>query len=193
MALAPEQLEGLILRTIGGDRHAFGEIVRAFQQPIRGWVAAHCPPGGDADEVAQRTFLAAFKRLKDYQRGTNFQAWLFAIARYQLMTEATRLRRLADYHSRFAPDLLQRELDRRLSEEPPEHMINRLEALKVCIQGLGGSARGLLCWRYDERISLAEMAERSGRSVGALKKQLFLIRQKLEGCINHRLGSELEV
>jgi RNA polymerase sigma-70 factor (ECF subfamily) len=51
--------------------------------------------------------------------GTEFGAWLFTIARFQLKTEATRLRRVADYHARYGLDLLQRELDRR-TNEPPE-------------------------------------------------------------------------
>jgi len=192
MHTGPERIEPLIRQTLKGDRQAFGEIVRAFQQPIRAWAVATCPPGGDADEVAQRTFVAAFNRLKEYQPGTNFQAWLFTIARYQMMTEATRLRRLADYHSRFAPDLLQRELERRLDEEKPELIVERLDALKQCVNCLGDNARELLAWRYDESISLAEMAERTGRSVGALKKHLFQIRQKLQQCINDRMAKPEE-
>src|SRR5438132_12235889 len=96
----------LIRRALQGDLAAFEDIVRRFEGPVRGWVAAHCPPGGDCDEVAQKTFIAAFTRLGEFKEGTSFSAWLFTIARYQLMTEATRLRRLADYHTRYAPELL---------------------------------------------------------------------------------------
>ena len=98
----------VIARARGGDRAAFEAIVRRYQRPVRAWAAAHAPPGADADEIAQRTFVAAFTRLAEFRDGTHFAAWLFAIARFQLMTEATRLRRLADYHSRYAPDLLAR-------------------------------------------------------------------------------------
>jgi len=122
---------------------AFEKIVRRFERPVRAWVATHCPPGGDSDEVAQRTFIAAFTRLGEFEEGTNFPAWLFTIARYQLMTEATRLRRLADYQSRYAPDLLDRELERRASEAPWA-MTARLAHLVTCLEALGewGSAPG---------------------------------------------------
>ena len=47
-----------------------------------------------------------------------------------LETEATRLRRVADYHARYGLDLLQRELERR-GEEPPELAETRLELNKT--------------------------------------------------------------
>jgi RNA polymerase sigma-70 factor (ECF subfamily) len=179
----------LIRRARGGDLPAFEEIVRHFEGAVRAWVAAHCPPGGDVDEVAQKTFIAAFTRLGEFAEGTSFPAWLFTIARYQLMTEATRLRRLADYHTRYAPDLLDRELERRATE-PPEATAVRLQHLRICLETLGDSARRFLDWRYTEEIPLQEMAKRSGRSLAAVKKQLWLLRQKLQECIEQKLAAE---
>jgi RNA polymerase sigma-70 factor (ECF subfamily) len=178
-----------IRRARAGDLAAFEEIVRHFASAVRAWVAAHCPSGGDCDEVAQKTFIAAFARLAEFEEGTSFPAWLFTIARYQLMTETTRLRRLADYHSRYAPDLLDRELERR-SSEPPAATAARLAHLRTCLDALGEPARRFIDWRYTEEISLQEMAERAGRSVAAVKKQLWLLRQKLQECIEQKLAAE---
>jgi len=180
------QLEDAILRTREGETAAFEAVVRRFERPLRTWLAGHVPPGIDVDEVAQRTFVAVFTRLSDYTPGTRFEAWLFTIARYQLKTEVTRLRRVADYHARYAPDLLQRELQRR-SSEPPELLATRLDHLEVCLGTLGEHLRRFVTWRYEEEILLEEMAARSGRSVAAVKKQLWLIRQKLQQCIETRM------
>ncbi|MEY2600656.1 MAG: polymerase sigma-E factor [Verrucomicrobiota bacterium] len=165
--------------------------MKAYQRPVRGWVAAHCPPGGDADEVAQKTFIAAYSRLGEFQEGTNLAAWIFTIARYQLRTEVTRLRRLADYHSRFAPDLVERELERRV-EEPEGEVCDRMRYLGDCLGALGESARRFVEWRYREEISLEEMAGRTGRSVAAVKKQLWLVRQKLKECVDLKLSVQGE-
>jgi RNA polymerase sigma-70 factor (ECF subfamily) len=178
-----------IRRAREGDLAAFEEIVRRFEGAVRGWVVAHCPPGGDCDEVAQKTFIAAFTRLGEFQEGTSFGAWLFTIARYQLMTEATRLRRLADYHSRYAPDLLDRELERRATE-PAGATTSRLAHLRTCLEALGEPGRRFIEWRYTEEISLQEMADRTGRSLAAVKKQLWLLRQKLQECIEQKLAAE---
>jgi RNA polymerase sigma-70 factor (ECF subfamily) len=141
------------------------------------------------DDVAQRTFLAAFTRIAEFKEGTNFRAWLFTIARFQLLTETTRLRRLADYRTRYGRDLLSRELERR-SQEPDETTVARLRCLRECLKALGERGRQFITWRYTDGLPLQEMAARTGRSVAAIKKQLWLLRQKLQQCIERKLVTE---
>lgn len=104
-------LDDAIRSVRDGNTAAFEVVVRQLERPLRAWLAVQAPPGVDVDEVAQRSFVAAFTRLGDYELGTNFAAWLFTIARFHLKTEVSRLRRIADYHVRYAPDFLHRELD----------------------------------------------------------------------------------
>lgn len=180
-------IEAAIRQVRRGDVQAFAVVVRRFERPLRAWLAAHAPPGADVDEIAQKSFVAAYTRLHEYADGTNVAAWLFTIARYQLKTEATRLRRIADYHSRYAPDLLVRELDRR--SDDPETADDRLRFLRECLDGVDERRRRFLTWRYDEAIPLAEMAARSGRSVMAVKKQLWLLRRQLQECVEGRVAA----
>lgn len=184
-------LDEAIRSVRSGNTAAFEVVVRQLERPLRAWLAAHAPPGVDVDEVAQRSFVSVFTRLRDYELGTNFPAWLFTIARFQLKTELTRLRRVADYHVRYAPDLLQRELERR-SSEPPELQESRLEHLRACLGGLGEHLRRFIRWRYAEEIPLEEMAARSGRSVAAIKKQLWKLRRRLHECVRDRMAAEGE-
>lgn len=182
-------LDAALQRVRGGDVAAFSVVVRRFERPLRAWLAAQAPPGVDVDEIAQRSFVAAYTRLSEFALGTSFSAWLFTIARYQLKTETTRLRRVADYHTRYAPDLLQRELERR-GGEPPELWTTRIEHLQACLETLGEHLRRFITWRYVEEIPLEEMAARSERSVAAVKKQLWLLRQKLLHCVESRMAAE---
>ena len=96
-------VDDAIRRVRKGDTAAFEVIVRQLERSLRAWLAVQAPPGVDVDEVAQRSFVAAFTRLSEYESGTNFAAWLFTIARFHLKTEVSRLRRVADYHVRYAP------------------------------------------------------------------------------------------
>lgn len=186
------QLENAIWHVRKGDTTAFETIVRRFERPLRAWLVTHAPPGIDVDEVAQKSFIVAFTRLSDYESGTNFAAWLFTIVRFQLKTELSRLRRVADYHVRYAPDLLQRELERR-SLESPEIEAIRLEHLQTCLGGLTEHLHRFIKWRYMEEIPLEEMAARSGRSVAAVKKQLWKLRRKLHECVKARMTAEGEL
>jgi RNA polymerase sigma-70 factor (ECF subfamily) len=174
-----------------GNTAAFEAVVRRWERPLRAWLAIHAPPGVEVDEVAQRSFVAAFTRLRDYEPGTDFAAWLFTIARFQLKTEVSRLQRVADYHVRYAPDLLLRELERRSSE--PAHIVQtRLDHLQACLGQLGEHLHRFIKWRYAEEISLQEMAARSGRSVTAVKKQLWQLRRRLHECVQARMAAEGE-
>lgn len=184
-------LDDAIFSVREGNTAAFEVVVRQCERRLRAWLAVQGPPGVDVDEVAQRSFVAAFTRLSDYESGTNFATWLFTIAHFQLKTEMTRLRRVADYHARYAPDLLQRELERRGSE-PPELQETRLEHLQTCLGQLGEDLYRFIRWRYVEEIPLEEMAARSGRSVAAVKKQLWKLRRKLHACVEARMATEGE-
>ena len=175
-------LELQIRRVQSGDLDAFDPIIRAFENELRAWAIAHCPPGGDADDVAQRTFIEIYRRISEYRAGTDFRAWLFTVARFQLRAEVTRIQRVADYHQRFAPLALSNELARRaetVSVEPDQ----RLQRLKKCVEKLDVAQRQVLSQRYEESIPLDEIARRANRSVGAIKKQLFLLRAKLMECV----------
>ncbi len=171
-----------------GERDAFEAVVRRHERSLRSWLAVHAPPGVDVDDIAQQAFVAVFSRLDEYELDSNFAAWLFTVARYQLKTETTRLRRVADYHTRYAPQLLQRELER-VYQEPPEMWVERAESLKQCLEVLSDRLRQFVDWRYREEIPLEEMSNRSGRSVAAIKKQLWKIRQKLQHCIEKRIAA----
>lgn len=63
------ELDEQIKQVQAGNLDAFAEIVQLHERPIRAWLVSRCPPGGDADEVAQKTFVQAFKRIDDYEIG----------------------------------------------------------------------------------------------------------------------------
>lgn len=178
--------DALVSRIRDGEQECFEVIVRRLERPIRSWLATRAGPAVDVDEIAQRSFVVVYTRLGAYELGTNFPAWVFSIARFQLMTEQTRIRRLAENTGRYGQDLLQLELERH-SDEPPELEQERLEHLETCVHALEENLRQYITWRYVEGITLEEMARKTGRSVGAIKKQLWQIRRKLQEGVNARM------
>ena len=187
----PARLDDALRRVREGDVQAFATVIHQFERPLRGWLAIHAPPGVDTDDIAQASFIAAYTRLDDYTPGTNFAAWLFTIARYQLRTETTRLRRIADYHTRYTSELLGRELDRRSYLTGAEND-ERLGLLQDCLAAIDERRRRFLTWRYEDALPLAEIAERSGRTVTAVKKQLWLLRRQLQDCIDGKIEGTFE-
>ena len=182
-------IDDAVNRVRDGEQVAFETIVRRYERPLRAWLAVQAAPGIDVDDVAQRSFVTVYQKLDTYQLGTDFGAWLFTVARFQLKTETTRLRRVADYHTRYGMDLLAREQELR-ADEPPEQQLERLEHLRTCMDNMADHTRQFLTWRYDDCIQLDEMSERSGRSVTAIKKLLWKLRRQLHGCVKSRMIAE---
>jgi RNA polymerase sigma factor (sigma-70 family) len=74
--------QALIARVIAADdHHAFGELVKRYQSPLRyslrqltGWDQAL------ADDLAQETFISAYRSLRQYRGEAKFFTWLYRIA-----------------------------------------------------------------------------------------------------------------
>ena len=70
-----------LTRACQGDRHAFAELVRAHQGPVRALLRRLT--GGQwalADDLAQETFLRAWQSLPRFRSEARFGTWLYRIA-----------------------------------------------------------------------------------------------------------------
>jgi RNA polymerase sigma factor (sigma-70 family) len=87
----------LIARAISQeDQNAFGELVRRYQSPVRGFLARMLR--GDAhlaDDLAQETFLKAWQKLTTFRGEARFSTWLFGIAYNEFRGEARRRKEFA--------------------------------------------------------------------------------------------------
>ena len=63
-----------------GDRDAFGVLVSRHAQSILSVTTRMLGPTADAEDVAQETFVAAYKALSSFQFDAQFSTWLYRIA-----------------------------------------------------------------------------------------------------------------
>lgn len=183
--LQSERLDACIRAVQDGDRSAFRQVVEQMLPVIRPYVVSRTLPGVDVDEIVQQTFVEAYKNLGEYRLGTSVKAWLITIARYQTMKETTRLRRQADYHSRYVPVALADQMEKQLAAESVED--ERLLLLRDCLSHVKDSSRELIRLRYAEDLSMQEIGESLQRTAGAVRKELCLIRKRLHECIDDKL------
>ncbi|OGQ77488.1 MAG: hypothetical protein A2289_15055 [Deltaproteobacteria bacterium RIFOXYA12_FULL_58_15] len=87
----------LIARVIqDDDRHAFAQLVRRHQSQVRS-VLRRLTCGNQAlsDDLAQETFIRAYRGIKTYRGGGKFSSWLYRIAYNVFLTERTHNQREA--------------------------------------------------------------------------------------------------
>lgn len=178
-----EHVHDAIRRTQQGDVEAFAVVVDAYQRRLRSWLSRWCVPGIDADEISQRAFIVAYQKLAAFSHGTDFFAWLSAIARNVARDELKRLKRthlrsraLAIEHAAACADV--------------EHSneTEQIAALRDCMARLSQPVADLVQGYYQEHLSLDACALRFGKSVSAIKSQLHWVRGKLRECMLANLG-----
>lgn len=85
----------LITRVLqAGDPNAFGELVRRYQSPVRSFLRRLTR--GDAalaDDLAQETFVRAWRKLETFRTEARFSTWLFGIAVNEFRARLRRDRR----------------------------------------------------------------------------------------------------
>jgi RNA polymerase sigma-70 factor (ECF subfamily) len=70
----------LIASALCGDRQAFAEIVRKYQRRVYATALHITGNHGDADDVAQETFIKAYRHLAGFDGRADLFTWLYRIA-----------------------------------------------------------------------------------------------------------------
>lgn len=83
MEQADEKMEGemtLVAKALEGDSSAFSRLVLPHQQMVFAMIMRQVGNKEVAEELAQETFIRAFKYLKTYKGKSKFSTWLSQIA-----------------------------------------------------------------------------------------------------------------
>src|SRR5512142_1589370 len=72
----------LVAESLGGDRDAFGQIVERYQTLIAS--LAYCATGNvsQSEDLAQETFVTAWKDLAELREPAKLRPWLCSITRF---------------------------------------------------------------------------------------------------------------
>jgi len=160
--------EALVARVLAGDdRRAFAELVLRHQATIRNLLRRLC--AGDAaraDDLAQETFLRAYRRLSSFRGQARFGTWLHRVAWNAYLSEARR--RLA-----ASPDPPAASADPALSRAEARHDLAR--AFSV----LREEERAALALAYGQELTHEEAAELLGWPLGTFKSHVARGKERL--------------
>jgi RNA polymerase sigma-70 factor (ECF subfamily) len=174
----PGPLEGdeALVAAAQADPSAFAELYNRYYPQIYRFAHRRTGDPSIAEDVAAETFLAAFKSLPRYEwRGIAFSAWLYRIAATVIAGQHRRNGGIAQVplENTLYP------LAEPISDEPgPDQRLEMLEEqqlerlrLQAALRKLTPDQRRALELRYSRPslVPLAEVADRMGRSEGAVK------------------------
>lgn len=149
------------------DDEPFEALFRQYEQPICSYLARLTGDPGRAQELAQETFLRAYRALARGERWDNPRAWLYRVAS-RLATDDYRRRRLLCW--------LPLRDDHRDPAPAVEPTAERL-AVQAALAALPPRYRVPLVLYLCEERPVVEIAEALGLSVSAVKMRLSRARQ----------------
>ena len=82
----------LVRDALAGELDAYAQLVERYELPVFNVIARLVEDSGVAEELAQETFLKAFRRLESFDQRRGFSAWLLRIA-HNTAVDALRHRR----------------------------------------------------------------------------------------------------
>ena len=170
-------IANLLKRIVDGDREAFAEVVETYQRPLFGFLGRLGLSRAVAEEIAQETFLRAWRNLDQYQIGrAQFSTWLFSIARNLALNEITLASNRVEGTTENAGPVAVC-----TAQEPLDLVVQRQSNAKLqdALLRLPLPERTTLALAYVRELPLAEIATLEGTTVGAVKARLHRAKAKL--------------
>jgi len=144
-----------------------------------------------AEDLAQETFLLAFRRLDAFREGSDFGAWLRGIARNKVLEDrraAARRHVVADSRIVEGMEEVYRSLDG--AHPRADTWEKRRDTLRECISRLASRLREAVERVYREGLDLEQAANRLGMTYEGLAKRLSRARALLRECMTRTLNRE---
>jgi RNA polymerase sigma factor (sigma-70 family) len=159
------------------DRHAFGELVRRHQSAVR--ASLRRLTGGDhalADDLAQETFLLAYRNLRSFRQEAKFSTWLYRIAYNAFLADARKMKELPLSEDADAEDIAPADIDATPVARGAVLKVDLERAMAVLSQ----AERAAIVQCYHNDLSHEEAAYVLGCPVGTVKTHVLRAKQKLK-------------
>ena len=177
------ELEAAVDRVKGGDAEAFRIVVRETAALVRGYVGFFLSDKAAVDDVSQAVYLEIFKQIARYEPGTDFPAWVKAIARNHALAERRRRERKHEAHSNYVSQVRSMIETRALEMEQRQPIEEQLSRLEQCLARLPERMQNVVKLHYHEDYSAGRIAQTIKSTTGAVLNILYRARMALSRCI----------
>lgn len=166
-----------IQKVLLGDTNAFAVLVNRYKDMVFTLCLKMVNNREEAEELAQDSFIKAYRSLNQFKGESKYSTWLYKIAYYTCLDRLKKLKKekqivAINTYSNEQIASLQTDFEQLLERE-------RRELVQECLQLLPAEERFLLTLYYLEEQSVKEIAQIIGTTEGNIKVKLFRSRNKL--------------
>ena len=186
--LDPEADALLVNRANRGDVRAFEMLVVKYQRRIERLIGRMVRDVDLVQDIAQETFIRAYRALPQFRGDSAFYTWLYRIAVNTAKKALMDMKRdpLVLESSRLSANEDGEETSRAENEltdgETPEALLARKEiaiAVNAAIEALSEDLRQAITLREIEGLSYEEIAEVMNCPIGTVRSRIFRAREAI--------------
>lgn len=170
----------MVQRAQGGDRRAFGDLFRRYQDIAFRAAFLVTTDAAEAEDALQEGFIKAFQALDRFDLDRPFRPWILRI----VTNEARNRRRSAGRLERLQLQLID---STTTQESSPESTVLAAEDRSRVLRGLAElteADRLVLIFYYFLDIGPSELAQLFDRSPSAMRSRLHRARERLRFCLS---------
>ena len=182
----------LVRSAQSGDLEAYDELVRRYQERVYATLYHMTSSHEDATDLAQESFIKAFRALKSFKGDSSFFTWLYRIA----VNKAINFRKLKknrtqmslndlDFNAEHDPAIVAL-----ISDKTPYREANLSElqqCLNAALQKLSEVHRLVVTLHDVQGLPHEEISRILDCNVGTVRSRLFYARQQLQAFLSDYL------
>ena len=197
-ALATDSDLLLVQRTVAGDQRAYGLLVLKYQRRIERLIGRMVRDAELVEDIAQETFIRAYRALHQFRGDAQFYTWLYRIAVNTAKKSLVDMRRnpvISENALRSGSDddetsMLDRELS---TDETPETVMAAkeiAETVNAAMASLPEDLRQAVTLREIEGLSYEEISEAMNCPIGTVRSRIFRAREAISAKVRPLLENQ---
>ena len=189
----------LVQRTVAGDKQAYGLLVLKYQRRIQRLIGRMVRDVDLVEDIAQETFIRAYRALHQYRGDAQFYTWLYRIAVNTAKKSLLDLKRNPTVSANFQGSDEEDETSWKKSDpitpETPESVLAAKEIatlVNTALDALPSDLKQAVTLREIEGLSYEEIATVMDCPVGTVRSRIFRAREaiskKIKPLLEHQTG-----
>ena len=176
--------QALVQRVQAGEKRAFDLLVAKYQHKVTSLISRYIHDWSECQDVAQETFIRAYRALANFRGDSQFYTWLYKIAVNTAKNHLVSAGRRPPTDDIDAVDAVQYDGGSRLRDtDTPEHELMRQEIERTVastVEALPEELRMAITLREVDGMSYEEIAEAMGCPIGTVRSRIFRARDAID-------------
>jgi len=189
--------EELVRRVQQGDTAAFDLLVRKYQHRIAALIGRYVSDWSEVQDVAQETFIRAYRAMGNFRGDAQFYTWLHRIAVNTAKNHLVAHNRRPPTDDVDIEDAEHFDSGIRLRDgDTPERELMRQQLEQTvmrAVEALPEELRVAINLREVDGLSYDEIAERMGCPIGTVRSRIFRAREAIDRELRPLMDTERRV